>query len=326
MILAGDAGATKTELAVLLSLSKRRFKIISHEIFPTNKFSSIEEILQLFLGKYDHKIDSACIGVAGPVLNRAVISTNSALDADEESLSRRFKIKKFKLVNDLEPAAATIPLLEPKDLITVYKGKKADTRGTKILISPGTGLGQAALIYSEGKFVTVATEGGHCDYAPNDEIEIELLKYLRRQFSHVSFERVASGIGIVNIFNFLVEIKYSKVSGNIFNRMKHEDAAAVISGEGMKGNCRLCVKVIEIFASSVGAQTGNMVLNYNATGGVYLGGGIPMKIPGLFKSKTFLTSYLNKGRMKLMIEKNPVHIIKDTATNIYGAGLIALTL
>lgn len=322
MILSGDAGATKTELAIFKRENKLPEKIVSQK-YSSKDFSSLENIILEFLKDNKLKIESACIGVPGPVIEGRAVSTNLDWILDEKILSEKFNIKNFKLANDLEIMAAAIPSLSDSDLITLHKGKGAKKNGNKVLIAPGTGLGQAALIYSVGKYIIAPSEGGHTDFAPQNEIESELLLNLQKKIGHVSYERVASGEGIVNIFNFLIDSNYGTVSKEFLSRFEYEDTAAIISNEALSGKNNVCVKTLDIFTSVLGAQAGNMVLNYLATGGVYLCGGVPLKILDKFKDTTFMNSYLNKGRMKYLVEKTPVYIIRDSSIGLKGAAMLA---
>ncbi|MDQ3021181.1 MAG: glucokinase [Bacteroidota bacterium] len=325
-ILAGDSGGTKTELALFKEQQGRLEKITSQKYFNKD-FSNLEDIIIAFLKNKNQnnnfQIDSACIGIAGPVINGKVKSTNLSWELDEKVLSEKFKIKNFRLANDLEIIAAGVAKINEEDLITLYKGKGEKKLNNKVIIAPGTGLGQAVLIYNKGQCNILSTEGGHTDFAPSDEIEIELLKYLKKKFSHVSCERIASGLGMVNIFNFLREINYAQVSNEVLKRFETEDAAAVISEEGLKKQDKTCEKVLDIFASVLGAQSGNMVLNYKSTGGVYIGGKIPLLNIEKFKDGTFIKSYLNKGRLSYLVEAAPVYIIKNPSIGLIGAAMLS---
>ena len=322
MILTGDAGATKTELALFIKNNGNFQKIFSQR-FKSRDFLSLEQIIRAFLNDKDHKIDSACIGIAGTVINGIGRSTNLPWILDEKILSENLNIQEFRLANDLEIIAAAVSMLEENDLIKIYEGDGILKDGNKAVIAPGTGLGQAALIYTDGKYKIVATEGGHTDFAVSDELEFRLFKYLQKIFSHVSYERIASGMGLVNVFNFLKDSGYAEVSGRIMERMKYEDEAAVISEEAMNKSCKICEKALDIFASVLGAQAGNMVLNYKATGGVYLGGSISVKIQDKLADGTFVRSYLNKGRLSYLTEMSPVYIIKDESIGLLGAAALS---
>ncbi len=321
MILSGDAGATKTDLALFIKNNGNFQKIISQR-FPSRDFSSLEQIIRTFLKDKENKIDSACIGIAGTVINGIGRSTNLPWLMDEKILSENLNIPYFRLANDLEIIAAGVSLLEENDLIRLFNGDGKIKEGNKAVIAPGTGLGQAALIYTDENYKIVATEGGHTDFAVSDELEFNLFKYLQKIFGHVSYERVASGMGLVNIFNFLKDSGYAEVTDRIMERMKYEDEAAVISEEAMNKTSEICEKALDIFASVLGAQAGNMVLNYKATGGVYLGGSIPLKIQDKLADGTFLRSYLNKGRLSYLTEMSPVYIIKNESIGLLGAAAL----
>ncbi len=322
MILAGDAGATKTELALYSNLNGKLQKHYT-ERYDSNEHSSLDLIIQKFLQDKKSEITSACIGIAGTVIDGIGRSTNLPWLLDERELSQYLNIPVFKLANDLEILAAAVPFLQKDDLITLFEGNCKSENDNKAVIAPGTGLGQAALIYSGGQYRIVASEGGHTDFAASDELEFGLYKYLKNIYGHVSYERIASGSGLVNVFNFLKDTDFAKVSERILQRFSEEDPAAVISGEAINNSCPVCVKALDIFASVLGAQAGNMVLNYKATGGVYLGGGIPLKIIDKLKDGTFLRSYLHKGRLSYLPETAPVHVIRDKSAGLLGAAILS---
>lgn len=330
IILSGDSGGTKTELALFKEQNGRLEKLTSKK-YLNKDFSNLEDIVRKFLNdKKQHnnfQIDSACIGIAGAVIEGKAMSTNLNWELDEKVLSEKLQIKNFRLANDLEIIAAGVAMINENDLITLYKGDERagkKNNNNKAVIAPGTGLGQAVLIYDKGVYKILSTEGGHTDFAPSNEIEIELLKYLMKKFEHVSWERVASGLGLVNIFNFLCEINFAEVSDETLNRIKEEDSAAAISELGLNKKDKICEKALDIFASVLGAQSGNMVLNNTATGGVYLGGRIPLENIEKLKDGTFLKSYLNKGRLSLLVDVTPVYIIKDTSIGLMGAANLCL--
>ncbi|MBK8552634.1 MAG: glucokinase [Ignavibacteria bacterium] len=322
MILSGDAGGTKTELALFKEDNSKLEKVISQR-FLNKDFQGLEDIIKIFLKDKDHKINSACIGIAGTVIEGIGKSTNLPWVLDENVLSEKLNIKNFKLANDLEIIARAVPVLDSNDLITIYNGDNVKKDGNKAVIAPGTGLGQAALICSDGKYNVVATEGGHTDFAASTELEFELFKYSQKKYGHVSYERIASGLGIVNIFNFLKDMKYSETGDELLERLRNEDEAEVISNEALNKRSKICEKTLDVFASVLGAQTGNMVLNYKATGGVYLGGNIPLMNIHKLTDGTFINSYLNKGRLSYLTQMTPVYVIKDKSIGLSGAALIA---
>lgn len=326
MILSGDAGATKTELA-LYEKKQNELKLITSDKFPSCEFSNPEDMIRKFLAGRNEVIDSACIGIPGPVDNGKVKSTNLPWQLCEKELSEKLNIPLFKLANDLECLATAVNFLSEKDLVKISSDKTEITgMQNKVILAPGTGLGQAALILTDSGYKVVATEGGHADFAPADETEAKLLQYLRKKFGHVSYERIASGSGILNIFEFLKSEKKYTVSIELNHKLQAGDPAAIISEEGISGRSGICEKTMDIFISVLGAQAGNMVLNYKATGGVYLGGGIPFKIINKLMDGIFMKSFLNKGRLSYLPEAAPVYIIKNESAGTYGAAVIASAL
>ncbi|MBS1518160.1 MAG: glucokinase [Bacteroidetes bacterium] len=323
IILAGDAGATKTELA-LIGFSSGKFRFLKSEKYISSDFNSISGIIKTFLNSAELMPAAACIGVPGPVKEGKVISTNIPWEIDEKIISEVHKISCFKVVNDLEAIATAIPETENKFLTRIYKGKEAKKNGNKMIIAPGTGLGQAILVYAGDGYNVISTEGGHADFAPVTDIEIDLLKYLKTKFGHVSIERVISGIGIQNIYEFLLTRDEFKNSVNYFEQKEIRDIPAKISEEALKGNSSICSKTIEIFVSALGELCGSKVLSTNAKGGVYLCGGIPPKIIRKLTGGTFARSYLNKGRLSYFVEPVPVYVVSDESAGIRGAAVIAL--
>lgn len=322
-ILACDIGATKTEIAVYNSDKKEKSIVVSDK-FLNKKFGSPEEILLPFIFSFNKQIDCAIICVPGPVDNGKCSGTNIAWEFDEKSLSENLKIKNLKLLNDIEAVAAAVPNYRQEELVTVYKGKSGSENRNKAVISPGTGLGQAALIYNDGKYITVSTEGGHTDFSPENETEAELLFYIKKRDNHVSYEKIASGKGIENVFNFLKTVKKVEFDESLDKKLASDsDRASVIFEEMQKGDCGICRKTFEIFVSVLARQAGNMVLNFKATGGVYLAGSVSIKLSELINSEVFLNSFLSKGSLSYLTEAAPVYIIKDKSPVLTGAAITA---
>lgn len=322
-ILACDIGATKTEIAVYISDINIHSKIYSDK-FLNDKYGSPEEILIPFIYNFNKQIDCACICVPGPVDNGKCYGTNISWEFDEKVLSENLKIKNLRLLNDIEAVAAAVPHYKPDELITVCAGKAGSENKNKAVISPGTGLGQAALIYHDGKYITVSTEGGHTDFSPENETEAELMFYIKKKDDHVSFEKISSGKGIINIFNFLKTEKKIEIDESLDKKLSAEsDIASVIFEEMQKGNCGICRKTFEVFVSVLARQAGNMVLNFKATGGVYLAGSVSIKLAELINSEIFMNSFLNKGSLSYLTEAAPVYIIKDKSPVITGAAITA---
>ncbi|HAY32804.1 MAG TPA: glucokinase [Ignavibacteria bacterium] len=322
IILAGDAGATNTELA-LFSIENDGLKVLFSEKYKSAEHVSLYEIINKFISDKKVNPSAACIGVPGPVFGGKIISTNIPWEIDETELGNKLGIPNMKIVNDLEAAAAAIPNMNPGSLEIIYAGNGKTNYGNKMVIAPGTGLGMAILIHNKDGYSVIPTEGGHSDYAPVTDIEIELLKFLKMKFGRVSPERVISGLGILNIYEFLLTKKEFGNSENYFEKSEFKDIAAKISEEALNSGNDICIKVMDIFISSLAALCSSKVLGVNASGGVYLCGGIPRKILKLLSDGKFTEAYLNKGRLKYYIEPVPVYVVRESSAGLKGAALIA---
>ncbi len=324
MILACDAGGTKTILA-LYDYDNDNLIEVKYEKFSSRDYSSFQEIISQFLNGINKEITAGVAGIAGPIVDGVCRSTNLSWgDLDERVISRDTGIPRFKLVNDLVATASAVPFLKDNDLDVVHPGGIDRVKERVFVIAPGTGLGNALLIYSEdGDFQVIPSEAGHVDFAPRNELEAEMLAYLSKKYKRVSVERIASGLGIPNIYEFLANTGYAKVSDTVSSEMESGDASAVISKHGMAGTDTLCVKAMELFVAVLAAHAGNMVLALTSQGGVYLGGGIPPKIAPLIHSENFLSAYTAKGRLSYLVENTPVYMIKDSEAALHGAAHIA---
>lgn len=324
MILAGDIGGTKTLLA-LFDIVNDGIALKTKEIFESRNFNTFEEIISKFAGS-NNNIEAAVLGVPGPVLNGEVTLTNLKWKLSETKISDEFNIGKVKLINDLGATAYSIPYLNEEELIQINKGSKKTAVKRFAVLAPGTGLGEAFLICEGDEKIIYSSEGGHTDFAPTNDIEVELLKYLLKKHKRVSYERIISGSGLANIFDFLVENGYGIPNVETLERFKDEDKSHVISEMALNGKDKLCCDSLEIFASVLGAHAGNLVLTNLTTGGVYLGGGIPHKIKSVLLSEIFLASFKNKGRLSSLLEATPVYIINNNEAALKGASLYAKSL
>jgi glucokinase len=253
--------------------------------------------------------------------------TNLPWTVNEKEIVEAVGTSRIRLVNDLVATTAALPHFQPEDLLVVHEGRGHQQSGKAscAVLAPGTGLGQAILYWDPEtlRYTVHASEGGHADLAPCNEIEIELLRYLQGKYNRVSYERVLSGPGLVNIYSFLKEEKYAAEPEDLRKRMQNGDPAAVISKAGLAGEFDICVKALDIFAAFLGAQAGNLVITLLATGGVYLGGGIPPKIHRKLCDGTLQKAYLNKGRLVNLVRSTPIYIIKDDHAALLGAAHLA---
>jgi glucokinase len=318
MILAGDVGGTKTNLALFSEEGGRLIPKVEHT-FESKKYPSLEALAGEFLAEAGVLADRACFGLPGPVVAGRVEVTNLPWVVDEQDMSRSLKIPQVRLLNDLEATAYAVPILERKDLHILNEGLPQE-HGTIGLVAPGTGLGEGILVWEGTGYRPVPSEGGHTDFAPRNDLEIELLRYLMAKYGHVSCERVLTGPGLVNIYNFLKESSYATEPQWLAGRLAAaEDRAAIIGQTALAGESELCVKALDIFVAVLGAEAGNLALKVMATGGVYLGGGIPPKILKKLEDGTFLTAFLSKGRLSPVLTQIPVRVIMNERAALLGA-------
>lgn len=315
--LAGDVGGTKTLLAIFEE-KNGTFVKKREERFVSGKFKDLDSIVELFLGKDPQKIDCATFGIAGPVANGECVATNLPWDVKAKTIQERFCLGQVFLLNDLEANAYGIKMLSENDLYCLNRGEKVEG-ANQALISAGTGLGEAPIFFTNGEYVPSRSEGGHSDFAPRSDIEIELLKYLMRSYSHVSYERVLSGSGLVNIFRFLVDCHYEVVAKETEEALKKEDPAKVISQKGLSGECLACKSALMMFCSIYGAEAGNLALKIMALNGVYIGGGIAPKILSCLKEGEFLKAFSDKGRFSSLLKNIPIYIILEQETALLGS-------
>ncbi len=328
MILAGDIGGTKTALG-LFSQESGPDRPLTEGVFPSADHGSLEEITVDFLYQArSGPIEVACFAVAGPILSDRAIVTNLPWTVQSSKLSMALDIGKVKLINDVQAVASSIPFLGKSNLRTLNQGKPAAT-GTAAVIAVGTGLGEAFLTWSGSSYESFPTEGGHTDFAPGNERQAGLLAFMNSKRSHVSWEVVCSGIGIPNIYDYLASTgnfrdtrHLMEIPGSTGNR-----TPAIIDA-ALEGDppCPLCADTLEMFISILGAESGNLVLKTMATGGLYLGGGIPPRILKALECNSFIEAFTAKGRLTPMMEDIPVHVILNPKAALMGAAIEAIRM
>jgi len=321
MILAGDIGGTNTRLA-LFDFAGGQFKLVSGSVFPSRQYSGLDEIVAKFVDSTKVQPRSACFGIAGPVQNGRVEATNLPWIIESRRLAEGLHIRSALLINDVEASAWGIATLTPQELVCLNPGKN-NAIGNQAVIAAGTGLGEAGLYWDGNQHHVFAGEGGHCDFAPHDDLEVDLLRHQQRLFGHVSFERILSGPGLVSIFNFLRETGRGTPSPAVLEEMAATDPAAVISQAGMDGSCKVSAQALDMFVSIYGRETANLALKMKATGGVFLAGGIAPKLLTKLTGPLFLNSYLDKGRMRPLLEATPVNVITNDKLALVGAARCA---
>jgi glucokinase len=316
MILAADVGGTNTRLALVEAQSGRP-RLVGAARFPSRKHESLEQIIAAFLATYTVAIDAACVGVAGPVREERAVVTNLPWAVDARELARQLSLPRVGLVNDVQANAWGIAALSATDFVALNEGR-AVPASTAALISAGTGLGQAGLFWSGKEHVPIPSEGGHADFAPRNRLEMALLEHLQAKFgTRVSYERVLSGPGLVNLYSFLRDTGRGEEPEWLAKKLASGDAAAEVSSAA--SSCALADRALELFVSIYGAAAGNVALHFMATAGLYIGGGIAPKIVHRLKGRNFLEAYLDKGRLSPLLAMIPVRIIVNDKTALLGA-------
>lgn len=324
MLLAGDIGGTKTNLAIY-SLDSGCREPLLEQTFPSDDYDGLESIVKEFNEATEYDIDRAVIGVAGPVVDGTVRATNLPWVMSEEGLKKALDIEKVKLLNDLEATAYGILELNDDELVKLNDVPHQD--GHKAIIAPGTGLGEGILCYHEGKYIAMSSEGGHTDFGPTSLIQVELSKYLLGKLGHISYERVCSGIGIPNIYDYFKSSGVAPEKPEIAEQLRDaEDPTPIIVQAALDGTCELSIETLNLFTTILGAKAGNLALTIIARGGVYLGGGIPPRIVSKLKDGTFMAAFLNKGRFADVLSKMPVYVILNSKTAMLGAASYGLAL
>ncbi len=329
MILAGDVGGTKVHLA-LYDFAEGRLHGIRDKKFPAHEFQSLDAVVNEFLasdetspGVNREQILAACFGLPGPVREGRLKLTNLPWTLDVRDLSHSLAIQHVFLINDLEANGYGIPELAGDKIFTLHEGDENST-GHRGLVSAGTGLGEALLIWNGKRHYPIPSEGGHSDFAARSNREIAMLEYLRGTLrGRVSFERVVSGLGIQNIYRFLREVEKLDEPKWLCDRMKAEDPNVVIGECAEDGSSSICFETMKTFASAYGAEAGNLALKVLATGGIYLGGGIAPKRLKTLQNGFFMQAFLDKGRMSPLLQSIPVRVILDDTCALLGAAAYA---
>lgn len=321
MILAGDIGGTNTRLA-FADVQSGRCEIQEESIFSSRDFRSLDEIVLKFMAGSSRKADAACFGIAGPVRNQRVETSNLPWVVLASHLRTELSMDSVFLINDLEANACGIAALDEKDLVPLNQIQDP-APGNQAVIAAGTGLGEAGLFWDGTRHRVFACEGGHTDFAPRTDLEVELLHFLRGRFGHVSYERIISGPGLVNVFHFLRDSYRGHHESWLAEEMRQGDPAAAISKAALAGKSPLAEQALDLMISVYGAEAGNLALKLFALGGVFLGGGISPKILPKLAGPLFMQAFLGKGRMQTLLESVPVKVITNDKTALLGAACYA---
>lgn len=318
IVLAGDIGATKTNLA-LFKIKGNKMFLLQEAQYKSHDYENIIELTDVFIKDLPVP-DSICFGVAGPVLNGHAKLSNIQWEIHITELSNHFNTENVYLINDLEATAYGLAALTEKDIAVIHKGSDTPI-GNAAVIAPGTGLGEAGLFWDGNYYHPFATEGGHCDFAPRNEFDFELYNFLQKKFGHVSWERLICGPGIVNIYQFLRDEKKRKEPVWLKEKMKNGDTAATISRNIEQSE--ICNEAMQLFIRYLAHESANLVIKLKATGGLFIGGGIVPQIVSLLEKDGFYSFFCQSGRLNYLLEKVPVKVILNTRTALLGAAYVA---
>ncbi len=320
MILAGDIGGTNARLAYF-ETQNGNLLLISERIFPSREYKDFGDIVSTFLRESASRPEVACFGIAGPVHNGRVETSNLPWVIEQSRLAKRIDLPATLLINDLEANAWGVGGLSSKDLTPL--NSVAKSAGNQAVIAPGTGLGEAGLFWDGNRHQVFACEGGHADFAPQGDLQIELLRFLEARYGHVSYERVLSGPGLVNVYEFLRKKGGGEAGSGLPAQPSTGDPAAAISKAALSGADRLAEEALDLWISVYGAEAGNLALKAMATGGIFLGGGISPKILPKLRGRVFMDPFLHKGRLRPLLESIPVQVITNDKTGLLGAARCA---
>ncbi|MDP9131639.1 MAG: glucokinase [Nitrospirota bacterium] len=357
MILAGDIGGTKTNLA-LYEWTTDRIEPVHADSFHSADYTALEEIVDEFLrtlpstpflegGLIDEARDedeneaedtetpklpleliqltAACFGVAGPVIDNRCHTTNLPWIIDGHALAQRFHISQVHLLNDLEATAHGLLLLRADEVVVLNAGAPPKKKQALALIAAGTGLGECILYWDGTRYHPLPSEGGHTDFAPNSDSEIELLRHLRGSYLHVSYERILSGPGLHAVYEYLRDTKKNEPTW-LAEKIKVGDPAAEIAEAGLNGQTEIAKQALDMFASIYGAEAGNLALKALTLAGVYVAGGIAPKLLKKLQDGSFMRGFTNKGRYKRLMSQIPVKVVTNDKTALLGAAAVAARL
>jgi glucokinase len=321
MILAGDIGGTNARLAYFQP-QNGHLRLVSEQTFPSREHSELGEIVSQFVDASGTRPEAACFGIAGPVRNGRVETSNLPWVIEQSRLAKQIHLPATMLINDLEASAWGIGALENSDLVPLNR-VSGPTVGNQGVIAPGTGLGEAGLFWDGKRHHVFACEGGHTDFGPQGDLQIELVRFLQARFGHVSYERILSGPGLVNVYEFLRDSGCGKESPEFAADLKNSDPAAAISRAALDGSNPLAEKALDLWIAVYGAEAGNLALKVMATGGLFLAGGISPKILAKLKGPLFMQSFLEKGRLRPLLEAMPVQVVTNEKAGLLGAARCA---
>ena len=324
MILAGDIGGTNARLAAFETEGSRLLCVVE-KVYPSKEHNGLPEIVADFVKTEGIPARSACFGVAGPVRGGRSKISNLPWVIDSRELATQLRLRTVGLINDLEALAYGLEMLESKDFVTISEGAR-DADGNVAVVSAGSGLGEAGLYWDGFRHHPFACEGGHTEFAPKNDVEIELLEYLMKKYGHqhVSYERILSGAGLADLHRFMRDTGKEEEPAWLKEQLAEtRDVPALISDLALSNRAAICDRTLSIFVSVFGSEAGNCALKFMGTGGVFVAG-IAGKIVPKLKGPVFMDSFLDKGRMKSLLETVPVKIVLNDDSGLIGAARFAL--
>jgi glucokinase len=324
MILAGDIGGTKTNLAYF-SPEGDRLVLSTFKSYVSRDFGSLEEVIDRFTHEHSASITHAAFGIAGPIVDGTSKLTNLGWHVDAKKVASHLRLGSVGLLNDLEATSYGTLRLAEGEKVVLREGTPRPQAAIAV-IAAGTGLGEGGLVWDGRRYRSLPSEGGHTDFGPRNELEMDLLRYLRTKYDRVSYERVVAGPGILNLYEFFRSRADYAEPDWLTTRMKKSDPSAAISRAGSEGKDPVCVQVIDLFVSLYGAEAGNLALKILATGGVYVGGGIAPKILRKMQEGGFVDSFVSKGRYTDLLRRVPIYIVLNDRTALMGAAHYALVM
>jgi glucokinase len=324
MVLSGDVGGTKVNLAYYALESGKLTRVLL-QTYPSRKFDSLSAIVRVFLREHPASLTGAAIGIAGPVDAGRSTLTNLGWDVDAADLARDLRLEQVALLNDLEATAYGTLRLEASDAVLLQEGRSR-SGGAIAVIAAGTGLGEGGLVWDGSGYRALPSEGGHVDFAPRDELEMDLLRFLMQDLDHISYERILSGPGLSVLYRFFRSRSSERDPRWLTEALVAGNPSAVISAAGLERRDTACIDALDLFVSLYGAEAGNLALKIFASGGVYVAGGIAPKIIAKIQEGGFLTSFLDKGRHRGLLEQIPLRVVLDEHTALTGAAHYAALL
>jgi len=327
-VLAGDIGGTKTLLQIA-DIGPSVYKVVFEKTYNSSAYSNFLPLLREFIGNAESheelRLNSACFGIAGPVNKNIAKTTNLPWVIDAGDLSKEFGVPQVRLINDFQAIGYGLEYLQDRDIEVLQLGKE-ELHGTKIIIGAGTGLGVAIMVWQQDHYEILPSEGGHCDFASGDIQQMNLHRYLMNKLGRVDYDDILSGSGIANIFSYVCSFEDDRISEEFEMALNNGDKASVISRFALENNEPLAQQALNIFCRIYGAQAGNLALTCLATGGVYVAGGIAVKIIAKIQEGDFIQAFRNKGKMSAILEKMPVKVVMNPKVGLIGSAHTATRL